>query len=159
MRKLNLLAILTIAALSVSVPAGYAASPTPANGQKSSFLQKMDTKRKQLYDELGLNNEQRKLLEANKDKHREQTKALFSQIHQNMDLLRQELEKNELDMQAIYKTNNELKELQAQMFDNRLERILEVRKILTPEQFKKFEEKMNKRMSHFKNRDKYGKDR
>ena len=66
--------------------------------------------------------------------------------------LRQELEKSQLNMQLVYQINNELKLLEAQILDNRLERILEVRKILTPEQFKKFEDKMNERMEHFKNK-------
>jgi Spy/CpxP family protein refolding chaperone len=73
-------------------------------------------------------------------------------MRQKMASLRQELEKSELNMQVIYQTNNELKQLQTQMLDNRLERILEVRKILTPGQFKKFEDKMNERMERSKNR-------
>ena len=92
------------------------------------------------------------MLEENKNKHREETKVLFTQLRQKMTLLRQELEKSELNMQAIYYINNEVKQLQVQMLDNRLERILKVRKILTPEQFKKFEDKMNERMEHFKNK-------
>ena len=115
-------------------------------------MKKMDAKRQETYNDLGLTDGQRKLLEENKNKHREQAKALFTRSHQLMDSLRQELEKSELNMEAINQTNGELKQLQAQMLDNRLERILEVRKILTPEQFKKFENTMNERAEHLKNK-------
>ena len=43
-----------------------------------------------------------------------------------------------LNIGKITQINNELKILSAQMLDRKLEGILEVRKILTPEQFKKF---------------------
>ena len=142
MRKINVVVFLMVAVLvSLSTSVIYAASPIPATQQKQK-----------IYNELGLSDEQKKLLEENKNKHREQTKALFTQLRQKMALLRQELEKGELNTQAIYQTNNELKQLQAQMLDNRLERILEVRKILTPGQFKKFEDRMNERMEHFKDK-------
>jgi len=78
--------------------------------------------------------------------------ALFTEMRRKMGLLREELEKSELNTQKVYQINNELKQLQAQMLDNRLERILEVRKILTPAQFKKFEDEMNARWEHFKNK-------
>jgi len=153
MRKVKVVTLLIVAVLvGLSTSIIYAASPIPLAQQKEAIMKKMDAKRQEIYNDLGLTDEQRKLLEENENKHREQTKALFTQLRQKMNSLRQELEKSELNMQAIYQTNNELKQLQAQMLDNRLERILEVRKILTPEQFKKFEDKMNERMGHFKNK-------
>jgi len=153
MRKVKVVTLLIVAVLvGLSTSIIYAASPIPRAQQKEAFMKKMDAKRQEIYNNLGLTNEQRKLLEENKNKHREQTKALFAQLRQKMNSLRQELEKSELNIQEIYQTNNELKQLQAQMLDNRLERILEVRKILTPEQFKKFEDKMNERTEHFKNK-------
>ena len=152
-RKVKVVTLLIVAVLvGLSISIIYAASSIPVTQQKEAFTKKMDAKRQEIYNNLGLTNEQRKLLEENKNKHREQTKALFAQLHQKMASLRQELENSELNMQEIYQTNNELKQLQAQMLDNRLERILEVRKILTLGQFKKFEDKMNERMEHFKNK-------
>ncbi|MGA2775813.1 MAG: periplasmic heavy metal sensor [Candidatus Omnitrophota bacterium] len=153
MRKVKVVTLLIVAVLvGLSASIIYAASPTPTTQQKETFMKKIDAKRQEIYNDLGLTNEQRKLLEENKNKYREQTKALFAQMRQKMTLLRQKLEKSELNIQEIQQTNNELKQLQAQMLDNRLERILEVRKILTPEQFRKFEDKMNERMEYFKNK-------
>ncbi len=148
--KINALLIITIMILLVSII--YVVSSVPKFQQGKSFMKKMDAKRQQLYNDLGLTNEQRKLLEENKSKHREQAKALFNQIHENTVLIGQELQKDELNMGKIYQINNELKKLQAQMLDDRLEGMLEVRKILKPEQFKKFEAKMDGRMGHFKNK-------
>ena len=136
----------------------YVASHIPVNQQKNEFVDKINAKRQGIYNNLGLSDEQRKLLEENRNKHKEQTKALFMQLRQKTDLLRQELEKSALNMQEVYQTNNELKQLQTQMLDNRLERILEVKKILTPGQFKKFEDKVNKNMEHFKNKRKGNKE-
>ncbi len=153
MRKVKVVTILIVAILvGLSTSIIYASSSIPAAQQKEAFMKKMDAKKQEIYNDLGLTNEQRKLLEENKNKHKEQTKALFTQMRQKMTSLRQELEKSELNMQEIYQTNNELKQLQVQMLDNRLERILEVRKILTPEQFKKFEDKTNEHIGHFKNK-------
>ena len=153
MRKVKVVTLLIVAVLvSLSAYIIYITLSIPVVQQKEAFIKKMDAKRQEIYNDLGLTDGQRKLLEENKNKHREQTKALFTQLRQKMTLLRQELEKNELNMQEIHQTNNELKQLHAQMLDNRLERVLEVRKILTPGQFKKFEDKMNEHMGHFKNK-------
>ena len=153
MRKVKFVTLLIVPVLvGLSASIIYAASPNPAAKQEEAFIKKIDAKRQEIFNDLGLTDGQRKLLEENKNKHREETKVLFTQLRQKMTLLRQELEKSELNMQAIYQINNEVKQLQAQMLDNRLERILKVRKILTPEQFKKFEDKMNERMEHFKNK-------
>lgn len=123
----------------------YAAGPANLSAREETFDQKMDVKLQNLYDELGLTKEQRKQLDENKTSHRFETKQLILQFRQKMDLLRLELEKSELNMQIIYQTNNELKQLQNKMLDIRLQRILEIRKILTPEQFKKFQDSMNER--------------
>ena len=48
-------------------------------------------------------------------------------------------------MEKIDQINGDLKKMMAQMLDYRLERILEVRKILTPEQFKKFTSQVESR--------------
>ncbi len=153
MRRVKVVTFLIFAVLAgLSTSIIYAASPVPLASRKEGFMKKIDAKQQEIYSNLGLTDEQKKLLEENKNKQIEQIKALFTQMRQKTALLRQELEKSELNMQAIYQTNNELKQLQAKMLDNRLERVLKVRKILTPEQFKKFEDKMNERMEHFKNK-------
>ena len=63
-------------------------------------------------------------------------------------MIRQELQKDQLNMDSINQINSELKNLQAQILDRRLEGILEVRKVLTPEQFKKFTDRTEERKVH-----------
>jgi len=121
-------------------------APDPRN--EKAFNRRMEAEQQQLYRELGLTEGQKKMLQENRNKHREKARALFAQARDKMDLIRQELQEDELDMERIYRINNELKNLQAQMFDDRLEDILEVRKILTPEQFEEFDAKMKKRIGH-----------
>ena len=99
---------------------------------------------------LNLSDTQKKLLEENKKVRREEMKSLFSQMKEKKEAIRNELQKAELNIGKITQINNELKILSAQMLDHKLEGILEVRKILTPEQFKKFMAKMGQRQEHFK---------
>jgi Spy/CpxP family protein refolding chaperone len=109
-------------------------------------------RQQRLYKDLGLTKEQKQSLEENKNKNKEQMKALFQNMREKTALVRQELQKEQLDMVKITQLNNELKQLQAQMLDYKLQSILEVRKILTPEQFRKFSAKMEKRAGHFKDK-------
>lgn len=105
---------------------------------------------KRIYASLGLSEEQKKLLEENRDRHREVVKALSVQMREKIDLIRQELQKEQFNTEEILKANNELKALQAQLLDERIESILAVRKILTPEQFRKFMIKTKEGGSHFR---------
>ncbi len=52
--------------------------------------------------------------------------------------IRNELQKEELDLERIYTIYNELKSLILKKIDHRLKGIPEARKILTTEQFRKF---------------------
>ena len=126
----------------------YAEAQAPQCQQKEASAKNWDSKRQQFYSDLGLSDGQKKLLDENREKQREQSKQMFSQVKEKTALLRQELQEEPLNTEKIYQTNNELKKLQEQISDNRVERILEVRKILTAEQFKKFLAKTDKQKNH-----------
>ncbi len=104
--------------------------------------EKMEAKHEGFFKELNFNEDQKKALKANKEKHRQDTKAVFEDMHAKMKLMREELQKDHLDMGKVNQIQADLKATQAKMMDQRLEHILEVRKILTPEQFKQFSQKM-----------------
>ena len=151
MRKFEIIALLIIAALAISPPAGYASSSDDSRPQEGKAQDgKMEAGRQELYKDLNLSDAQKKLLGENKRKHREEMKSLFSQMKEKREAIRRELQKNELSIGKIAQINNELKILDAQMLDHKLEGILEVRKILTPEQFRKFMTKMSQRQERFK---------
>ena len=110
----------------------------------------METKRQELYKDLNLSEEQKNLLEENRKSHREEMKSILNQMKEKREAIRNELQKDELNIGRISQINNELKILSAQMLDRKLEGILEVRKILTSEQFKKFMMKMGRQQERFR---------
>lgn len=149
--KKNILISLFIAGTFITaVPSAHAAGP--GSFWEKGFHNKRGARMQELYKDLNLTPEQQKQLQENKKKQREQMQALFSGIREKRAQLRQELQKDNLGMDTVNQLNAELKALQAQILDHRLEGILEVRKILTPDQFKQFMSKMNERKERFQNR-------
>ncbi len=142
--------ILTVVICSfMALPLVYAqneggASAGPA-GSGVGQHEHMGKKMQEIYVQLKLTDDQKKQLEANKQKQREQMKSVFEQMKTQREALHQELMKTDLDMNKINSIQTQIKTLQSQMIDNRLNSILEVRKILTPEQFKKFISSMEQR--------------
>ena len=90
------------------------------------------------FQKLNLTEDQKKQLEGIWQKQMEAKKATFEQIEVNGVALNKELTQPTLDMNKINELQGQLKTLQAQMVDNRLNSMLEIKKILTPEQFGKY---------------------
>ncbi len=107
--------------------------------------EKREKKVQEIYAQLNLTDGQKKKLEENKAKHHEQKESAFKKIRSLREVLKQELMKPALDMNKINEIQAQIKAFQAQMVDNRLNSILEVRGILTAEQFAKFTALMEKR--------------
>ena len=129
-----------------AMPVVHANSDTAS--ERSSFSrerqERMEKKIQEIYNQLNLTDEQKKQLEDNKLKHQETRRASFEKMRSYKDALNQELMKADLDMNKINEIQSQLKALQSEMADARLNSILEVRKILTPEQFAKFISLMEK---------------
>ena len=109
--------------------------------------ERMEKKAQEIYAKLGLTDQQKKQLEDNRQKNRDQKKALFEKMHSLKEALNEELMKPSLDMGKVGEVQAQTKALQAQMSDARVNSVLEVRKILTPEQFVKFSSLMKKHRS------------
>jgi Spy/CpxP family protein refolding chaperone len=92
--------------------------------------------------ELGITEEQKKQLEQNKQKSFETEKQLRKEIQKKQALLREEIAKGETDIEKIKQIHNEIKDLLIKKEDNRLNSILEVRDILSPEKFAEFHKKI-----------------
>jgi Spy/CpxP family protein refolding chaperone len=142
--------VLTLAAAGILICGQAWAAPdtTDTKAKNPEWGQKMEAKRGEFFKELGITDEQKKALEAHKDQHRQEMKDLGKAMRDQMAQMRQELQKETLDMGKINQIESDLKATQAKMLDHRLQGILEVRKILTPEQFKKFSEKMEEHRKH-----------
>ncbi|MBU1043201.1 MAG: Spy/CpxP family protein refolding chaperone [Candidatus Omnitrophica bacterium] len=97
-----------------------------------------------LQEELGLTDEQVQQLDQQRNQHRGE----INQSRQKMQELRQEMktetEKTQIDEAKIRAVHEQMKSVQNKIADQRLEGILQLRKILTPEQFKKFHESRGK---------------
>jgi Spy/CpxP family protein refolding chaperone len=103
---------------------------------------KMEERIQGIYDQLSLSDEQKKLLQDNKAKHKSSKDELIKDRKAAMQTMGEELKKKDLDMGRINVLHSQLKEINDKMADERLNAILEVRRILTQEQFAKFSELM-----------------
>ena len=134
-RKFLLMAVLVSGIFALSL--AYAQDHGPAVSGPKTFCHKAGGKVCNIYSQLNLTDQQKKQLDESRNKYREQNKALFNQMREKRELIRQELQKDKLDMDKISKANSELKKIEDQLLDSRFQSMLETRKILTPEQFKK----------------------
>ena len=98
----------------------------------------------EIYSQLDLTDIQKKQLEANKQQHRAKMEVARQEMKVNREQLHAELMKAQLDMPKINAIHREIKSLEARMEDDRLNSVLAVRSILTPEQFLKFVNLMHK---------------
>lgn len=90
---------------------------------------------------LGLTEEQQKKIDDHRNSAMEEAKMLMEQIRLKKEAIGAELQKETLDMDKITALQSEMKTLMAQKEDHRLKGILEMRSILTQEQFQKLQEK------------------
>lgn len=127
-----------------AAPALRAESPKEGPGD-GKWEQKREEKFKEMREKLGLTADQEAKLKAHKESHKAEARNLHEGMRAKRDALRQELEKPAVDESRVRALHNEIKALDAGLSDHRLKGILEVRKILTPEQFKKFHEMMPNR--------------
>ena len=120
------------------------------NGKMGMDKKAWQEKVEKMYDQLELNEQQREALKAQKVKHREEQKAMREKLQAKREALREELQKEAFDKKKVKALNEDVKNIQNQMSDQRLESVIGVREILTPEQFSKFNEKKEE---HWKKRE------
>jgi Spy/CpxP family protein refolding chaperone len=92
----------------------------------------------EIYGQLNLTDDQKKQLEVNKQQHLAKIQNARREMKADKEMLKEELMKPRLDMPKINQIHGQIKSLQNQMEDDKLNSILTVRAILTPEQFLKF---------------------
>ncbi len=99
----------------------------------------------EIYNQLNLTEMQKKQLEDNKIQHRDKMKSDREQMKSYREAFQQELMKPQLDMDKINELHSRMKALESQMADDRLNSILAVRSILTPQQFSQLVTLIHKR--------------
>ena len=132
--------IMAAAVILTAAPA-YAEYEGTGNQERT---QKRQEAFENLVDELGLGKEQVDQLKAHRAKKREVNKELFMALKDERKKLKEELEKPESDKRAIKAIAKNIKKMQADLVDKKIDSVLEVKSILTPEQFIQFKEKLEK---------------
>ena len=144
MKKTKLIIIgLAVAVVFLATSTVYAQMP----GQKQKPA---DEYRGRMARELSLTQEQQVKLEANRKAQRQEIDKLLTAIKEKQAKLGEELNKPGATRASIQALANEIKSLQAKLTDSRINSILAVKKILTPEQFNKFGQMTEKRQKERK---------
>ena len=111
--------------------------------------QKREEMQAKMHEKLGITDEQAQQLEEHRKQFKEQGKQYREQIKTKRQSLAEELKKDAVDEAKVHQIHEELKVIKDQAEDHRLQGILEVRQILTPEQFKEFSGMREKRKGKF----------
>ncbi len=98
---------------------------------------------KKVIEELELSPEQQEQIRSSRQAHRKEVKQLRQSIGAARQGLRDELEKAEPNEVKIKSLTAKLKKLLGKQIEQRVEGVLEMREILTPEQYQEFQGKLN----------------
>jgi len=116
------------------------ADPSSPSSADSAHEERMEGRMKRLHEQLHLTPDQEKKLKEHRQAHRAEGKKLRDAMKAKHEALEAEMSKPNFDEGKVKSLHSELAALRTQMEDHRLQGILDVRKILTPEQFAKFRE-------------------
>lgn len=139
-----------------------AAAVTTTTDQKGDWHQAKEAR--MMAEVLNLTEDQQNQLKDIKQKQRDARKSAFEQLKANKTAFESEIVKATPDMTKITDLQTQLKTLQSQMVDDHLNSILEIKKLMTPEQFagymalEKEEDLMKMEHHQFGHRDGFGKD-
>lgn len=102
--------------------------------------------------ELGLTDDQLTKFRQHRVESKTEAVKLRMLLKDHQSDLREELGRYDSDTAKINKITSEIKKLQAQLIDHRVASVLELKKILTPEQFEKFQERIDERRERMMHR-------
>ena len=116
--------------------------------EKAAYCKKPGNIEK-ISEELGLTPEQQELIKKQRAEFMEKNKDLGKRFRSKRVELKKELEKPKVDKATVDKIIADLKELTGEKLQNRVDKILSMKQILTPEQFDKLSEKTYERKERF----------
>jgi len=161
MKKIAMVVAIVVAAAFIAGSV-FAFGGCGYSGKDGKDGAKKDCMKQDMKKELGLTAEQNTKLEANKAAHRTEAKAMHDAMKAKKEELRAAIAKPGATRAQVEPIVGQIKALEAQMTDKRVDGILAVKAILTPEQFAKLEAMKEKSIKEWKgkNKDKNtGKDR
>jgi len=141
--------VLTIAIAFCMAFAANGAFAGAIRGQERPGRPPKEERVQKIIDELGLTEEQVQQIKQNKIEHQEQAEILQEKMKQIHTAIRTELLKETSNEKTLKELADELKSVQAAMVDHRIESLLRLKDILTPEQFAQFTEKMEQVKKRF----------
>ena len=144
---MNKIRVALIGSAAVFLAAGLAFAQTEGKRSQHDPQQKDG-----IMKELNLSPEQQKKLEDNRNAQRQEMTRLHQSIREKQVKLGEELKNPAVTRSSIEPLVSEIKSLQAQALDQRINAIFAVKGILTPEQFVKFQQLVEKRMAVRKER-------
>ncbi|HPM42305.1 MAG TPA: Spy/CpxP family protein refolding chaperone [Candidatus Omnitrophota bacterium] len=98
------------------------------------------------FKDLSLTPEQRDKIKAHREEGKLKAKEIQEQMRAKKEELKAEMAKSVSDRSKIDAIAADMKSLSARMIDQRIERILSLKEILTPEQFQKVNAKIEEKM-------------
>lgn len=130
--------------LALILATGSAASAAPAAQQQDEIRKSLEEKRRlmdKVFSELNLSREQVQAIEERRGIHLKNKEHSLGLIEEKKSALRQALDAPDTDPVKVNALAEELAALQAERMKNRVAAILEIKKILTPEQYSELREK------------------
>jgi Spy/CpxP family protein refolding chaperone len=163
MREIKTL-VISLAVITIVMGVSYAKDQSVDQSQnqgKEQWQKRHQQEQESMFKELNLTEEQKIKLAENRKTQQEQMKSLRAQMKEQYEKLAAALKAQGATRSSVQTVAEQLKVVQAQLINNRIEGIFAVKEILTPEQFTKFQaimaekyEKMKKNFSrHGKNRE------
>lgn len=120
----------------VSLSSAQAYEGRGQDGDKEHKAKMME----KLTEKLELTQEQQEQMKEMKEGNREERQKLQEEMKANREALKAELQKPETDKAAIDKTVAAMKDAQGKLIDLRVQNFMQMKEILTPEQFQKMSE-------------------
>ena len=107
---------------------------------------------KNVIAELGLTPEQQNQIDAQRKKQRKETEALRIKLQARRAVLQEELNKPSVNRAAVSDLVKKVNTIRGDMFSQRIEGILAMKEILTPDQYDELKERMKKMRARGKGR-------
>jgi Spy/CpxP family protein refolding chaperone len=143
MRRANTVLALILASvfsLALSQTVFAAAAIRPEDKECPPHERKMD----KVFGDLGLSQEQKDQIREFHKVNRDKTRALFDLQREKRRQLGEELDKQNSDTRRIKVLTEELKDVEGRLIEQRVQSAMELKQILTPQQYEKFNDSVKK---------------
>ncbi len=133
--------------IAVSVATFFMAGVAFAQPMEEGVAYRQKNIKEAIHKKLGLTPEQQQKLEENRKAQEEAMKKLHEGMKQQREKLQEALKNPEATRASVEPIVTEMKSLQAQLIDQRMNGIFTAKSILTPEQFAQFNEMAGKHLA------------